>query len=409
MAAASRPGSIESRDSWAAAGLTLALLSFAYGSPLLIIVGLKPITEDLGTKRELVALAGSLTWLGTGLGGVVMGQVAERLGVRFTVIFGAAMIALGLAVSASGGLWTVLIGHAVLVGFLGNGALYPPLIVYVSRWFDRRRGTALALISSGQYVAGMLWPSAFQFALERAGWRDTMLGFAIVIILVVPVLAMFLRRPPVAVSFVASEGGRRRSLFGMHPNVVLGLICAAGFCCCIPMSIPQGHLVAFCSDIGISAAHGALMLSVLQGAAFVTRVGWGTLADRIGGLKTVFLCSSFQALTIAAFMATRDESWLFLIAAVYGAGFSGIIPAYVVAIRELFPPQEASWRVPSILFVSMGGMAFGSWFAGALYDHFGYYGPAFAVGVLFNLANLSLVGFLVLCQRRAGGFRRALA
>ncbi|HEX5455102.1 MAG TPA: MFS transporter [Stellaceae bacterium] len=410
MAAAPRVASIESRESWVAAGLTLALLSFAYGSPLLIVVGLKPITEDLGTKRELVALAGSLTWLGTGLGGVVMGQVAERLGVRFTVMFGAAMSALGLAVSASGGLWTVLIGHAVLVGFLGNGALYPPLIVYVSRWFDRRRGTALALISSGQYVAGMLWPSLFQYGFGRFGWRDTMLAFAALVILVVPALALFLRRPPAAPAVYAAAGGsHRRSVLGMRPNLVLGLICAAGFCCCIPMSIPQGHLVAFCSDIGISAASGALMLSVLQGAAFMTRVGWGTLADRIGGLKTVFVCSSLQALTIAAFMATRNESWLFTIAAIYGAGFSGIIPAYVVAIRELFPPQEASWRVPSILFVSMGGMAFGSWFAGALYDHFGYYGPAFAIGVLFNLANLTLVGFLVLSQRRVGGFRRALA
>ena len=146
--AAPAPGaSIESRESWVAAGLALGLLSVSYGSPLLTIVGLKPITEDLGTQRQLVALVSSLTWLGTGLGGVVMGQVAERIGIRLTVIFGAAMIALGLAVSATGNLWAMLIGHAVLVGFLGNGSLYPPLIVYVSRWFDRRRGIALGVIS----------------------------------------------------------------------------------------------------------------------------------------------------------------------------------------------------------------------------------------------------------------------
>ena len=196
-------------------------------------------------------------------------------------------------------------------------------------------------------------------------------------------------------------------MLGLHPNLVLALICTAGFLCCVPMSIPQGHLVAFCSDVGIAATQGAAMLSVFQGAAFVSRVGWGWVADRIGGLKTVLVGSSLQALAIAAFLITQDEAGLFAISAAYGLGFSGIIPAYVIAIRELYPSREASWRVPSVLFVSMGGMAFGGWWAGALYDHFGFYGPAFVSGVLFNLANIAVVGFLVLRQRRTGGFRRS--
>jgi MFS family permease len=176
--------------------LTLALLSVSYGSPLLAVVGLKPITEDLGTQRQLIALVASLTWFGTGLGGIFMGQVAERIGIRATVMFGAVMIALGLAVSATGNLWAILVGHAVLVGFLGNGALYPPLIVYVSRWFDRRRGTALALISSGQYIAGMGWPTLFEYGMRGSntalqvggqtivlhGWQTTMLAFACLVL-----------------------------------------------------------------------------------------------------------------------------------------------------------------------------------------------------------------------------------
>ncbi len=398
---------IESRASWTAALLVLALLSISYGSPLLVVVGLKPITEDLGTARQLVALAGAFTWLGTGLGGIVMGQVAERLGVRFTVTFGAIMIALGLVLSALGNVWVILLAHALLVGFLGNGALYPPLIVFVSRWFDRRRGSALALISSGQYIAGMTWPSLFERAMAGQGWRMTMIGFAVLLVLTVPVAALFLKRPPVTPGLYERGGaGRRPSVFGLRPNAVLAIICAAGFCCCIPMAIPQGHLVAFCSDIGIPAAQGAAMLSVLQGSAFMSRMLWGWLADRIGGLKTVLAGSACQALAIAAFLTTQDERGLFAIAAAYGLGFSGIIPAYVVAIRELFPSREAAWRVPTVLFVSMGGMAFGSWLAGAIYDHFGFYAPAFATGVLFNLGNLALVGFLVLRQRQAGGFRR---
>ena len=410
IAAPSRSrASIESRESWVAACVVLGLLSISYGSPLLAVVGLKPITEDLGTSRQLVALAGALTWLGTGLGGILMGQVAERLGIRFTVMFGAAMIGLGLAVSASGNLWAILVGHALFVGLLGNGALYPPLLVYVSRWFDRRRGTALALISSGQYIAGMAWPTLFERAMTDYGWRVTMIGFAVILVIIVPIAALFLPRVPQAPAlFEFGDAGVRRTTLGMRPNLVLALLCIAGFFCCIPMAIPQGHLVAFCSDIGIPAAQGAAMLSVLQGSAFVSRMLWGWMADRVGGLKTVLVGSACQALAITGFMATQDEAGLFAISAAYGLGFSGIIPAYVVAIRELFPSREASWRVPSLLFVGMGGMAFGSWLAGALYDHFGFYGPAFATGVLFNLANLTVVGFLVLRQRRAGGFRRAL-
>jgi MFS family permease len=402
--------SIETRESWIAACIVLGLLSISYGSPLLAVVGLKPITEDLGTARQMVALVSALTWLGTGLGGIFMGQVAERLGIRFTVIFGAVMIAIGLLVSANGDIWTILIGHALFVGFLGNGALYPPLLVYVSRWFDRRRGTALALISSGQYVAGMVWPTVFEQAMTGYGWRATMIGFAAVTVIAVPIAAFFLQRAPQAPgAFGFSHDMTRREVLGMRPNTVLALLCIASFCCCIPMAIPQGHLVAFCSDIGIAAGQGAAMLSVLQGSAFVSRVFWGWLADRIGGLKTVLAASSCQALAIAAFMATQDEVGLFAISAGYGLGFSGIIPAYIVAIRELFPAREASWRVPTLLFVGMGGMAVGGWLAGALFDRFGFYTPAFAVGVLFNLFNLALVGFLVVCQRQTGGVRPALA
>src|SRR5436305_2461606 len=192
------PGSrsIETRASWVAATLVLVLLSVSYGSPLLIVVGLKPITEDLGTARQLVALAGALTWLGTGAGGILMGWIAEKIGIRATITFGAVMIAFGLLISASGNVWVMLVAHALLVGLRGNGALYPPLLVYVSRWFDRRRGTALALISSGQYIAGMVWPTVFERGMASYGWRTTMLVFAIVVVIAVPAAAFFLLRAP---------------------------------------------------------------------------------------------------------------------------------------------------------------------------------------------------------------------
>ncbi len=411
------PRSIEGRGSWIAAGVTLAILSVAYGSTLLIVVGLRAMEFDLGVPRSVLALAGSLTWVGTGLGGIAMGWLADRIGVRNSVLMGAAMVAAGLALASTGQIWALYLAHGVLIGFLGMGAIYPPLVIYVSRWFDRRRGTAIALISSGQYVAGVIWPAVFERLIAGEGWRVAYLGYAGVVLLgILPLAALYLRGAPAAIAAAATPGEGRpvataSSLAGMglRPNAVQAILCAASVCCCIPMAIPQSHLVAFCGDIGIGAASGAAMLSVLLGCAFFSRQFWGLFADRYGGLKTVLAGSAAQALAIVAFLLTQSEQGLFVVAAAYGFGFSGIIPAYVVTIRDLFPSAEASWRVPLVLFTAMSGMAFGSWFAGRIYDHFGFYAPAFASGVCFNLINLALVGFLVMRGARRGTMVGALA
>ena len=412
-AGGSAAGGFDGRASWKMAWLTLAILSVSYGSPLLIVVGMKTMQEELGTDRSLLALAGSLVWVGTGAGGILMGWLADRIGVRRTVTIGAFMIAGGLALSSTGTIWALYIGHGLMVGLFGNGGVYPPLLVYVSRWFERRRGAAIALISSGQYVAGVVWPTLFERTIDGFGWQMAMLAFAgVVLVLILPATVMLKPVPKFVPAVRPAVGAatpvphRFRRIAGLRPNTVQALICVAGFCCCIPMSLPSAHLVAFCSDIGIKPTHGAAMLSVMLGSAFLARQAWGALADRIGGLRTVMVGSACQAVAIGCFLLTQDEAGLFAIAAGFGMGFSGIIPSYSVAIRDHFPAAEASWRIPLTLFTAMSGMAFGSWFAGALYDHFGYYAPAFGVGVAFNLLNLAIVGFLVL---RLVGARRSAA
>jgi MFS family permease len=401
-------GSIEGPASWRAAWITLAVLSISFGSPLLIVVGLKPMQEALGTERATLALAGSLVWVGTGAGGILMGWLADRIGVRATVAIGACMVAGGLALSSVGSIWALYVGHGLMVGLLGNAAIYPPLLIYVSRWFDRRRGTAIALISSGQYVAGVLWPALFERGIATLGWQTVMLGYAAVVLVFILPTALMLKPPPLPPVpqhlHVATAQDRR--VAGLHPNVAQALICLAGFCCCMPMAIPQAHLVAFCSDMGITPIRSATMLSVMLAAAFVARQAWGALADRIGGLRTILAGSAFQAVTIASFSLTQDEAGLFIISAAFGLGFAGIIPSYAVAIRDLYPSSEASWRIPLTLFTAMSGMAVGSWFAGLLYDHFGYYAPAFTIGVVFNIANLLIIGFLIF--RLAGSRRGAI-
>ena len=391
------PESIESRASWGAAALTLAILSISYGSPLLIVVGLKPMTVAMDTDRSVLALAGSLVWVGTGFGGIPMGWLADRIGIRAIVALGTVMMACGLALSTLGSIWALYVGHGLLIGVIGNGAIYAPLLIYVSRWFDKHRGAAIALISSGQYIAGVVWPTVFEHGIARFGWQATMLAYAAVVIVVIPPFLFFLRKAPAPLTTGGPIGAaqRRPTVLGMRPNMAQAAICAAAFCCCIPMSIPSSHLVAFCSDIGVSPTHGAAMLSVLLGCAFISRQFWGALADRIGGLRTVLVGSMCQAVAIGSFLLTKNEDGLFAISAAFGLGFSGIIPSYAVSIRDLFPSSEASWRIPTVLFSGMSGMAVGSWFGGELFDQFGTYTAAFATGVLFNLFNLAIVGFLV--------------
>jgi MFS family permease len=389
--------SIETRSSWVVASISLAILGTAFGGPWIAVVALKVIAAETGGARSVPAFASSLAWFGAGLGGIGMGWLADRYGVRWTVICGTVMIAIGFALSSFGEIWQLYLGHGLFIGLIGNAGLNAPLYVYVSRWFDRRRGSALALIASGQYIAGAVWPPIFERAIAAYGWRTTMIVFGIAqAAVILPLAAIFLKHPPEVIAPAGtSTDAARPTVLGWPPNLVFALLMVAAFCCCVPMAMPQAHLVALCSDLGIVPAHGAVMLSLLLGTAFFSRQMWGWVADRIGGLMTVLIGSIWQFFCIIAFAWTQDEAGLFAVSAIFGLGFSGIIPAYVLIARELFPAREAGWRVPTLLCCSGFGMASGGWFAGLLYDHFGYYAPAFETGLIFNAVNLALIGTLV--------------
>jgi MFS family permease len=401
------PISVETKASWAVASVALFVLGMSYGGAWIAVVALKDIASEVDGSRSVPALASSLAWLGGGIGGIVMGRIADRIGTRWTVMFGALMVGLGLSISTLGPPWPLWVGHGVFIGLIGIGGINAPLYVYVSRWFDRRRGSALALISSGTYLAGAVWPPIFQQAIASFGWRQTMLWYALAeIVCIVPLAAIYFREPPEVIHPAAAAGassGHVRVL-GWPPNAVFAATCAAAVLCCIPMAMPQGHLVAFCSDLGISRSMSALMLSVLLGTAFLSRQVWGLISDRIGGLATVLIGSAWQAVSMTAFLLTQNEAGLFMVSAAFGLGFSGIIPAYVLAARELFPASEAYWRIPTILLFSGGGMSAGGWIAGLLYDHLGYYAPAFALGIGSNVLNLLMITMLVGRQRHRAAY-----
>jgi MFS family permease len=391
--------SIETRASWIAASAALGVMAVAFGAPYIAVVALKPIAADLGGARAVPAACFSLAWLGAAFGGVVMGRLANRIGQRLTAVISAVMVALGLVIASRGAAWQLYVGFGVFIGLFGLGGVNSPLYVYVSRWFDRRRGTALALISSGSYVAGAIWPSVFTPIIDHFGWQNSFLIYSVVAVALILPLSLFLDPPPEAPDGAAGALAHL-ALPRFAPNTVLAILSAASFLCCIPMAMPQGHLVALCSDLGIAPSHGAFMLSMLLVIAFVSRQIWGAISDRIGGLNTVLASSACQASAMAALLFTQDEAGLFVVAAAYGFGFAGIIPAYVLAIREMFPANEAHWRVPMMMLCSGTGMAVGGWVAGAIYDHYGFYGAAFAFGLCANLVNLALVSLLILRRVR---------
>jgi MFS family permease len=399
--------SIESKQSWSVATVALITLLMAFGAAWVSTVALKDIAAEVGGERSIPALANALAWLGLGFGGIVMGQVADKIGTRWTVIGGALMIGLGLAISTLGPPWPLWIGHGVFIGVIGLGGISAPMYIYVSRWFDRRRGSALALISSGSYLAGAMWPPLYERAIAIFGWRQTMLWYAVLeIAVIVPLAAIYFSDPPEQIFPKDGSGGQaaRPRVFGWPSNLVFGMICGAAVLCCIPMAMPQGHMVAICSDLGINPSTGALMLTVLLGTAFLSRQIWGAISDRIGGLATVLIGSGWQAVSMIGLLLTQSEAGLLAVSAALGLGFSGIIPAYVLSLRELFPASEASWRIPTLLLFSGGGMAAGGWIAGLLYDHFGYYAPAFAAGIGANILNLLVIGILVRRQRLRPAF-----
>jgi MFS family permease len=322
---------IETRGSWGIATIALTLLFVAYGSIYISVVALTEMAKEYDNKRAIPALAYSLAWFGGAIGGLAMGPLAERVGVRWTVIFGALMASAGLAVSSQGQIWQLYLGHGLLIGALGNAGINAPLLIYTTRWFDKNRGVALALVSSGQHLGGAVWPLIFERVIPEIGWRQTMVYFGILeVAVIVPLALLFLgNKPPEIAETKGAPGATVKSPtrdLRLKPSTLFALLALANFLCCVPMAMPTAHLIAFCGDVGLSSRTGATMLSLLLGCAIISRQFWGWMADRVGSFKTLLVCSLAQAFAIAAFSLTQDEAGLYFVAAAFGLGFSGLIP-----------------------------------------------------------------------------------
>jgi MFS family permease len=363
-----------------------------------VIVALPAVQAEFGVARSAASLPYTVTMISFGFGGILMGRLSDRFGVSGPVAGGAIALGLGyVAASQATSLWQFVLAQGLVVGVAGS-ATFAPLIADTSLWFTRHRGLAVSIISSGSYLAGTVWPPIVQHFIQSAGWRRTYLGIGIFCVASMVPLALGLRRRSPLLT-IASEARRAMSRpsrpLGMSPAALQTVLVIAGLSCCVAMSMPQVHIVAYAGDLGHGAARGAQMLSLMLGAGIVSRLASGWICDRIGGRRTLLLGSSLQALALVLFLPFDGLASLYILSALFGLSQGGITPAYAVIIREFYPPEEAGVRVGTVLMATLFGMALGGWMSGVIFDLTGSYQAAFVNGILWNLLNIGIaVGLL---------------
>jgi MFS family permease len=392
---------IESPYAWWRLAVSLALMTIGGSGMYSVTVVLPRIQQEFGVDRADASLPYTLTMIGFGLGGVLMGRMSDRFGVVVPVALGAVGLGAGfVAAGLAPNLWIFCAVQGVLIGLLGTSATFAPLVADTSQWFDRRRGIALAICMSGNYVAGAIWPPVMQYFIDSAGWRPTYIGIGVFCVVTMLPLALVLRRRPPALAATAPMAGGSSALasdrpMGMSPGSVQALLCVAGVSCCVAMSMPQVHIVAYCGDLGFGAARGAEMLALMLALGVVSRLVSGWISDRIGGLRTLLLGSVLQGIALLLFLPFDGLVSLYIVAGLFGLFQGGIVPSYALIVREHFSPKEAGARVGTVLMATLFGMALGGWMSGAVFDLTGSYRAAFINGIGWNLLNVTIVLFLL--------------
>ena len=403
---------IDSRAAWLRLAAALALSTVGGVGMWSVVVALPAVQADFGVDRAAASLPYTLTMVGFGLGGILMGRLTDRHGVALPVAAATVLLAAGYAAAAMApSIGAYALAQGLLIGFLGSSATFAPLLADISHWFEKRRGIAVAICASGNYLAGTLWPPIVQQLIESMGWRSAHLVIGAVCLLVMlPLTLAMRRRPPHLVQRLPAHGAPAApaaalapgsTAFGLSPAALQALLVVAGLACCVAMAMPQVHIVAYCGDLGYGPAAGAQMLSLMLGFGIVSRLLSGWIADRIGGLRTLLLGSVLQGLALLLYIPFDGLGSLYLISALFGLFQGGIVPSYAIIVRESFPPGEAGARVGLVMMATLFGMALGGWMSGQVFDMTGSYRAAFINGILWNLVNLSVVLWLLRRRRRA--------
>jgi MFS family permease len=394
---------IDSRIAWLRLAVCALIATIGSVGMWSVVVALPAMQAEFGVDRAAASLPYTLGMLGFGGGGVLMGRLADRFGMVLPAAFGAAAVGLGYVVIGHAGTLTqVALAQGLLVG-VGCSAFFAPLMADISHWFVRRRGIAVAIAAAGNYLAGTIWPPVVQHFIASDGWRATHIGIGIFCGVTALPLALLLRgRAPAHDSAAASaHAARAQSSMPLSPFALQALLCVAGVGCCVAMSMPQVHIVAYCGDLGYGPARGAEMLSLMLGCGIISRVASGFIADRIGGVRTLLLGSVLQGTALFLYLLFDGMYSLYVISALFGLFQGGIVPSYAIIIREYFPAKEAGTRVGIVVLATLIGMALGGWMSGYIFDATGSYQVAFLNGLGWNFLNVAIMAWLLLRTRAA--------
>ena len=385
--------------------LAVALIIGSIGSVGMwsVVVVMPTVQADFGATRGAASLAFTCAMLGFGSGGVVMGKLTDRYGIVTAIAVGIVLMLIGyLGAGYSAALWQFNLMH-LLIG-LGAAATFGPLMTEASHWFERHRGLAVTIAASGNYIAGTFWPTVVERGTAYAGWRATHIAIGIGCTIVMAIVVAILRwQMGGETTRSHADAPPPRVDLQIGTNALTVMLGIAAIACCVAMSMPQVHIVAYCGDLGYGVARGAEMLSLMLAFGIVSRIGSGFLADRIGGLRTLLVGSIAQGVALMFYLFFDGLTSLYIISAMFGLFQGGIVPSYAIIVREAMPASVAATRVGIVIFASVIGMSFGGWISGVIFDATGSYGAAFLNGVGWNALNIAIVVMLLMRARRRRG------
>jgi MFS family permease len=393
----------DSLQSWLRLAATMIVSTLGGVGMWSVVVALPAVQAEFGVPRAQASLPFTLAMVGFAIGGVIMGRLLDRYGILGPLSLGAAALGVGYLGAASAPTIVIFALAHLAIGF-GSSITLGPMMADISNWFVRRRGVAVTLCSAGNYLAGTFWPPVVQHGIAHYGWRETHAGVglaACAAMLAIGFIALRQRPPASLLSASANARAGTPASFGLSPGALQTLIAAASICCCVAMSMPQVHIVAYCGDLGYGVARGADMLALMMAFGVIGRIGSGVIADRVGGLPTLMLGSVLQAVALFLYLLYDGLVSLYVVSALFGLFQGGIIPSYAIIVREYFPAKEAGTRVGIILMASLGGMALGGWLSGYIFDLSGSYRAAFLNGLIWNAVNGTIVLWMLFRRRGA--------
>jgi len=391
---------VDSAYAWRLAFVSTFCIVLGGGALYLPVVALKEIAAEFGDRRAVPSMAYMLGFFAMGLGGVFMGWLADRTSPRIPLLIaGVSILAGGWLASRSSGEWALYLVYMIPLGFLGNAATFTPALNNIQGWFERRRSTAVSLISVGPALSGVTWPQVYGWLLPRYGWRESLVVYGVVSGVLLFLCAFYVRASPMQ----RSKGARLAedlSVLPLPSKVIMVLLSAAAFCCCAAMAVPFVHMVAFCGDLGLSPARGTEAISLILLTAVAATFAMGRLSDHIGPLRVSILCALIQITSLVGFVFVESLSGIYTLSVIHGIPYIAIVQGYALILRRLYGAAIAGWRLGVVMLFAMAGMAVGGWLGGAIFDLTLNYRAAFQAALAFNLLNLMLLGLLYLGRRR---------